>query len=338
MNQPGRIGLALAVAAAIAAAIWVGGRRRGRDNTGAPAGPTPADTWPTRAPAGFRRAPAPGEKAAPGARETAANAPASDADARALVDQVLQLLDRGQPLTAQDKHTLTELQDRLQQLGAAAAPALIARIDAAATRASARELLFHSLRQLPGPAATDRIVAAALAAPQPALRTMAIETLAQRRSAEAIQILAQVARNDPDLPPRPLIAPTRDPNDPSTELPDERKFTPRMQAMAALATTRDPQARDVLLDILAGGPDESLRMEAARNLRSWREDVRAAAGLQRAATSDPSAYVRLAALHALEGTADVAWLPVLGRIAAQDPDAGVRALAQQLLRGLGPTQ
>jgi hypothetical protein len=47
-------------------------------------------------------------------------------------------------------------------------------------------------------------------------------------------------------------------------------------------------------------------------------------------------YVRLAALHALEGSTDRALGAMLEKIAARDADAGVRALARQLLAGTGP--
>jgi len=81
------------------------------------------------------------------------------------------------------------------------------------------------------------------------------------------------------------------------------------------------------------GPDESLRMEAARHLGGLRDDPRAAEAL-RAAAGDPSAYVRLAALHSLARSSDPALPELLARIAQNDTDAGVRLLAQQLLSNL----
>jgi HEAT repeat protein len=166
------------------------------------------------------------------------------------------------------------------------------------------------------------------------MRTMAIESLAGRPTEGALATLGDIARNDPDLPARPLITSPRDPRDTSTELPDETVFSPRMQAMSALASTRDPRAVAVLADVVKSGPDEALRMEAARNLGGLRADPRAGEVLRAAAASDPSAYVRLAALHALHGAADPSLAPLLEDIAARDRDAGVRILAQQLLTDL----
>ena len=85
---------------------------------------------------------------------------------------------------------------------------------------------------------------------------------------------------------------------------------------------------------MKNGPDESLRMEAARNLEALRADPRAGEVLRTAAASDPSAYVRLAALHALQGANDASLSATLESIAAQDRDAGVRILAKQLLADL----
>jgi hypothetical protein len=167
------------------------------------------------------------------------------------------------------------------------------------------------------------------------MRTMAIESLAARPTAGALAALGDIARNDPDLPARPLITAPRDPGDTSTELPDETVFSPRMQAMSALAATRDPKAVAVLADVVKSGPDESLRMEAARNLEPLRTDARAGEVLRAAAAGDPSPYVRLAALHALHGASDPSLPAVLETIAARDRDAGVRLLAKQLLADLG---
>jgi HEAT repeat protein len=106
-----------------------------------------------------------------------------------------------------------------------------------------------------------------------------------------------------------------------------------MQAMAALAETRDPRAVTALVEVSRQGPDEALRMEAARHLGNLRQDPRAAEAL-RAATADSSAYVRLSALHGLEGSTDPALPGLLAQLAAHDRDAGVRLLAQRLLDAL----
>jgi hypothetical protein len=323
------IAAALAITAIGAGVLLLARLRDGRmaDTTIAPPAPAAKTTRPLPS---FRPVdPAPADPIANRAGDDDA------ADADAIIDRLIALLDGGKSLSAEDRRALELLQQQLLGRGAAAAPALIARMDAAATSPSAREVLFQALRQLPGKLAFDRVVATALAAPQPALRTMAIETLAQQRGEEALRTLAVVARNDPDLPARPLMGRPRDPADPSTDLPDERKFTPRMQAMAALATVKDATAREVLLEVLATGPDESLRIEAARNLAGMFEDRRVSAGLLRSAASDPAGYVRLAALHALARSTDVALLPELTRISTSDPDTGVRVLAQQLLERLG---
>jgi hypothetical protein len=197
-----------------------------------------------------------------------------------------------------------------------------------------RERLVGRLRGLPGRAAEDALIAEAKGGPQPSTRTMAMDALAERRTDRAFEALATIARNDPDLPAKPLIAQPRRPDDTSVELPDEQTFTPRMQAMAALAGTGDGRAVPVLAEVARQGPDESLRMEAARHLGGLRDDPRAAEAL-RAAASDPSAYVRLAALHSLARSSDPALPELLARIAQNDSDAGVRLLAQQLLANLG---
>jgi hypothetical protein len=328
------IAAALAITGIVAGLLLVGRLRDRSHRAPDPIGAAPPpEGKASRPPPSFRPLGAEAAQAEPGPAAVAPDDDATETDA--IIDRLIALLDRGRALSAEDRVALDAWQAQLLRRGAAAAPALIARMDAAATSPSAREVLFQSLRQLPGKAVFDRVVATALAAPQPALRTMAIETLAQQRSDEAVRTLAVVARNDPELPARPLMGAPRDPADPSTDLPDERRFTPRMQAMAALATVKDATAREVLLDILATGPDESLRIEAARDLAGLFEDRKVAAGLQRAAASDPSAYVRLAALHALARSTDVTWLPDLTRIATQDPDTGVRVLAQRLLDRLG---
>ena len=193
---------------------------------------------------------------------------------------------------------------RLLALGDAGAAAVIARLDGGKDAPGGRELMFNVLRKMPGEAVERRLVAEARRSQQPAMRTMAIESLAARPTEARARRAGDIARNDPDLPARPLITAPRDPGDTSTELPDETVFSPRMQAMSALAATRDPKAVAVLTDVVTTGPDESLRMEAARNLEPLRADPRAGEVLRAAAAADPSAYVRLAALHALRGAND----------------------------------
>ena len=57
--------------------------------------------------------------------------------------------------------------------------------------------------------------------------------------------------------------------------------------------------------------------------------------LRAAAAADPSAYVRLAALHALAGSSDPTLVPLVHGIATRDIDAGVRALASRMLASWG---
>jgi hypothetical protein len=221
----------------------------------------------------------------------------------------------------------------LLALGPAAAAALIARLDRGAAGAT-RERLVDALRKLPGPAVEERLALEARGGPHGTTRTMAMDALAERKSDRALQTLATIARTDPELPARPLIAEVRDPNAGETELPDEQTFTPRMQAMAALASTKDARAIPTLIEVVRNGPDESLRMEAARHLGAFQSDPRVAEALRAAAATDPSAYVRLSALHSLRGSSDPALPALLARIGAEDRDAGVRALARQVLASL----
>jgi len=221
-------------------------------------------------------------------------------------------------------------------MGEPAAPALIQRIDALGKSAgeARRGRLFDILRHLPGKAAEDRLIREARAGSAGAVRTLAIEALGVRNGARVVDALARIAETDPELPERPLITSPRDPSDTSIELPDETVFTPRMQAMAALAATHEPRAGEVLTGVLHDGPNEALRMEAASRLAVFREAPGAVEALRSAATADPSPYVRLAALHSLEGANDPALAQVLEGIASRDADAGVRALARQVLAGL----
>jgi hypothetical protein len=247
---------------------------------------------------------------------------ASDAAAR-LVQRLL------------DEPEGSDAAEALLALGPGAAAAIIARLDRGGVAGHARERLFNTLRKLPGAAVEERLAQEARSGPPGATRSMAMDALAERRTARAFEALATVARTDPELPAQPFLVERRDPAEPATELPDERAFTPRMQAMAALAGTGDARAVPILAEVTRTGPDESLRMEAARHLGSFRADPRAAEALRAAAAADPSAYVRLAALHSLRGSTDPALPALLARIAAEDRDAGVRLLAQQVLATLG---
>jgi hypothetical protein len=255
--------------------------------------------------------------------------------ARALVARLAELLTPGRALSDEERREIEAIEGRLLAMGDAGVAAIIARLDGGKDAPGGRELMFNLLRRMPGEAVERRLVAEARGSQQPSLRTMAIESLAARPTEGALAALGDIARNDPDLPARPLITALRDPGDTSTELPDETVFSPRMQAMSALASTRNPKAVAVLADVVKSGPDESLRMEAARNLGPLRTDPRAGEVLRAAASGDPSAYVRLAALHALRGANDPSLPEVLEGIAARDRDAGVRLLARQLLADLG---
>ena len=240
--------------------------------------------------------------------------------------------------TEGDVEELVRIQDELVALGELAAPELVQRIDSLrGPRAAAhRERLFDVLRRLPGRTAEDRLIREARFGSPDSSRSLAIESLGDRRTKRAVDALARIAETDPDLPERTLITAPRDPSSSSTELPDEVVFTPRMQALAALASTSDARAAEVLSGVLHDGPDESLRMEAARYLEGFGATPGAVAALRGAAAADPSPYVRLAALHALASSSDRTLGPMLESIAARDGDAGVRALAQRVLASLLP--
>ena len=77
-------------------------------------------------------------------------------------------------------------------------------------------------------------------------------------------------------------------------------------------------------------------MEAARHLATMREMPGTIEALGAAAAADPSAYVRLAAIHALAPSNDRTLVPLLQGIASRDIDAGVRALASRVLASLTP--
>jgi len=260
----------------------------------------------------------------------------ADAAVIALVDRLLALIESGRIGTDADRLALDAIEGQLASMGERAAQVIADRLGQGSLRGEARDRLFNVLRRLPGNAAEARLAEEARGGPQRWTRSLAMDALADRRSDRAFETLAAIARSDPELPARPLIAGPRDPDDPSTELPDEQTFTPRMKAMMALAETQDARAVAVLTEVTRSGPDESLRMQAARYLQRLREEPRAAVALRMAAASDPSAYVRLAALHALEGSSDPALPPLLARIIAGDRDAGVRTLARQIQASLQP--
>jgi hypothetical protein len=226
------------------------------------------------------------------------------------------------------------LEGELLAMGDAAVAAVRRRLASGEVSVEGRERLIGLVRRVPGKAAEDLLIAEALGGPQRSTRTMALDALAERKTDRAFETLATVARSDPELPARPLIAQPLAPDDLTTELPDEESFTPRMQAMAALAGTNDPRSVPVLAEMARSGPDEALRMEAARHLGNLRDDPRAAEALRAAALRDPSAYVRLSALHSLNGSSDPSLPGVLATIVAQDRHAGVRLLAQRVMDGL----
>ena len=72
-------------------------------------------------------------------------------------------------------------------------------------------------------------------------------------------------------------------------------------------------------------------MEAARDLAQLRGDPAALDALLACLASERSAYVRLAALHSLEGVVDAPLPPLLSQLVEHDPDRGVQALAGRLL-------
>ncbi|HMI85044.1 MAG TPA: HEAT repeat domain-containing protein [Polyangiaceae bacterium] len=254
----------------------------------------------------------------------------------ALIERLVVLASREATDETQDEWARVE--QEIVGLGEIAAPALVQRTEALrrAGVTTAHDRLLGVLQRLPGKAAEDALIREARSGRADSSRALAIESLGERRSERTVEALARIAETDPDLPARALITSPRGANEASTELPDEVVFTPRMHALAALATAGGERAAEVLTGVLKEGPDESLRMEAARHLATFRETPDAAAALRTAATRDPSPYVRLAALHTLAGSGDGGLGAMLREIAARDGDAGVRALAAQMLASLAP--
>jgi len=250
-------------------------------------------------------------------------------DAKRLVQRLSELLGRA---SAQNDDERAALERALLDLGEAAATPLIARLQSERDPERQRVLL-DLLRKIPGSVAEEYFVDQARRARERPVRALAIDALAERKSSRAFDTLDRIATTDPELPKKPFLSEPRKASDDSTELPDEVTFTPRMQAMTALASTGDARATATLTSILHNEAEESLRMEAARNLGQLRSDSAALDALFDALT-DRSAYVRLAALHSLNGAGDPRLAASLAKTASTDSDLGVRALAQRVLQGL----
>lgn len=269
--------------------------------------------------------PAEAKPIGPQSRGAIVNPQAPEATAQHLVERLGRAL-------GSDSDELATVERELLALGELAAAPLLARLKAEPDRERQR-LLVDFLRKIPGSLAEEYFVDQARNAEQGSSRALAMDALADRRTDRALDTLDQIATTDPEVPHRPFIAGPRQRGDDSTELPDEVTFTPRMKAMTALAATGDTRATLTLAQIVRSEPEESLRMEAARNLGQLRGDASAVDALLGALT-DPSAYVRLAALHSLAGSSDRRLPPALKQIAGTDSDLGVRALAQRLLSQL----
>lgn len=255
--------------------------------------------------------------------------------AEELMEQLLGLMQ--QAGADQDSAEIARLRGELLAMGEGAAGPILTRLgfERDTTR---RDLLLDLLRQVPGRAAESHLIREARSAPAGSTRSIAMDALAERGSDQALQVLADIAGTDPELPSRPLIVPEqRGVEDSSTELPDEVDYTPRMKAMVALASTEDDRAVPMLLRVLQREREESLRMRAAEHLGSWQNHQLVLPALRHAAAQDASRYVRLAALHALDGADDPNLGELLSAIVERDPDAGVRLLAQRLVEKLGAT-
>ena len=325
-SQVGLIAVGAFSLAVLAAGFLIGAWSRGAWREHDASRPAAADA----SPADPSVAPSPGPIAV---APSAAEAPTLEPAPRALLDRFVELASAASG-SVDEQDELERLEAQLLSLGETGALALIDRLDHGRHGGGIHDRLLNLLRRFPGAASEARLVREARSGKESSSRAIAIESLAERRTDRAVQALGEIARTDPKLPEHPLITVPRDPRDTSTELPDEVVFTPRMQAMAALASTRDPRAATILTDVLRDGPDESLRMEAARNLETLRGEPSASEALRRAAMGDASPYVRLAALHASRGSTDPLLASVLEGIALRDQDAGVRALAREVLASL----
>lgn len=248
-----------------------------------------------------------------------------------LVDRILELFAEGGPWDDARQRRLAELDSELIASGARAVPTVIGTLDRIGDGHVAAPVLFHVMRRLPGDLVDARLVDAARAGRQQELRMMAMESLASRKPPQAITTLTQIARTDPDVPTDILVKHPRNPDVVDTELPDERRVTPRMRAVAALAATGEPRAGEVLSDLAKHSSEESVRMESARHLAAFAAQPVAQEALIRAATSDDSPYVRLAAIGSLRNTSGAEVDRALTGLARDHRDAGVRALAQQVL-------
>ncbi len=244
----------------------------------------------------------------------------------ALVRRLLALSGR----TSDGDDDLALVKRELLELGEQAAQAVVTQLPFERDPGR-RALLLDLLRAMPGAVAENALIEEAEVGALGSHRTLAMDALAERRSDATLAALEHIATSDPELPSRPFIAEPRQPGDESTELPDEAVFTPRMKAIAALASTRDARVTDALVDILLRAPDESLRMEAARHLAPFARDPAVLDALLACLSREASAYVRLAALHALSAVVDPRASAVRRALAERDPDRGVQILARQQL-------
>lgn len=263
------------------------------------------------------------------ASASAARAPdPGRARAELLARNLAELLGRARD--AEESDEVSRIESELLALGELATPPIVARLMTERDTAR-RDLLLNFMRKLPGGAAEAFLIREARSGTAGSSRSIAMDALAERGSDESLGALDAIATTDPELPSQPLFSNVRAGEDTSTELPDEVDYTPRMKAMAALASIDDERVIPMLLRILQREREESLRMRAAEHLTRWQNEPSVREALRAAAARDASRYVRLAALHALAGSEDPALAALLGDIAARDPDAGVRLLAQKLL-------
>lgn len=290
-------------------------------------GDAPTASTPAPAPGSLPTQPhvSPLVPSAAGSGATPERRPTSGAEAEHLLQRLIERLAHVPGLEDDER---AGLERELLSLGEAAAPPLVARLKSEPSGERQRSLL-DLLRKLPGDAAEDYFVEQARQAPERSIRALSMDALADRRSDRALDALDRIATTDPELPKKPFLAGPRRPADDSTELPDEVTFTPRMKAMSALASTGDARATATLAGILRSESEESLRMEAARDLAQLRGDPAAFDALVDA-LADRSAYVRLAALHSLDGLDDPRLAPRLAQLEHTDTDLGVRALARRL--------
>ena len=200
----------------------------------------------------------------------------TDPRLESLVQRLVALLGRSD---VGDEDEQGRLERQLLEAGEQAAAPIVARLRREQDPAR-RDLLLDFLRKVPGSVAEAYFIEEARAGARGSSRTLAIDALADRRSDTALEALNQIATSDPELPQRPFLVEPRKPDDDSTELPDETTFTPRMKAMAALASTQDPRVTPMLSDMLREQPDESLRWKPRaiwhscaairpRSMRSW---------------------------------------------------------------------